>query len=124
MDQLEPQISVDYKDGVTVVTFRKEKILDDVEIEALAESLFGLLKDVQEVNLILDFHHVGFMSSAVLGLLIRISKKVAERGGQVRLCGINTRIYQAFVITGLEKIFDIFQNFDEALRSATAGGET
>jgi anti-anti-sigma factor len=121
MDQPEPQISVDYKNGATVVTFRKEKILEDTDIQSLAESLFGLLKDAQEVNLILDFHPVGFMSSAVLGLLIRISKKVAEQGGQVRLCGINKRIYQAFVITGLDKVFDIFQDVDNALRGASGG---
>ncbi len=123
MNQAEPQISVDYKDGATVVTFRKEKILDDADIQILSESMFGLLKDIQKVNLILDFHHVGFMSSVVLGLLIRLSKKVAEQGGQIKLCGINKRIYQAFVITGLDKVFDIYQNVDDALSDALAGGE-
>ena len=121
MEQLKPQISVDYKQGATVVTFRNEKILDDVDIQALADSIFGLIKEVQEVNLILDFQHVGFMSSAVLGLLIRVSKKVHENGGQIRLCGISRRIYQAFEITGLNKIFDIFPDIDDALRSTSAG---
>jgi anti-anti-sigma factor len=124
MNQAEPQISVDYKDGATVVTFRKEKILDDADIQTLSDSMFGLLKEIQKVNLILDFHHVGFMSSVVLGLLIRLSKKVAEKGGQIKLCGINNRIYQAFEITGLDKIFDIHQNVDEALKDALAGGKS
>jgi anti-sigma B factor antagonist len=128
MDELKPQISVDYKQGATVVTFRNEKILDDADIQALADSILGLIKEVRspaggagQVSLILDFRHVGFMSSAVLGLLIRISKKVHEHGGQIRLCGISTRIYQAFEITGLNKIFDIFQDVDDALRSTSAG---
>jgi anti-anti-sigma factor len=124
MNQAEPQISVDYKDGATVVTFRKEKILDDADIQTLSDSIFGLLADIQKVNLILDFHHVGFMSSVVLGLLIRLSKKVAEKGGQIKLCGINNRIYQAFEITGLNKVFDIHQSVDEALGDALAGGKS
>ena len=117
MDKSEPQISVDYKDNATMVTFRKEKILDEADIQSLSDSLFTLLEEVQKPVLILNFRHVGFMSSAVLGLLIRISKKVAEQGGQVKMCCINTRIYQAFEITGLNKIFDIFQDVDEALKS-------
>jgi anti-anti-sigma factor len=127
MDEPKPQISVDYKQGATVVTFMNKKILDDSDIQALADSIFNLLDETppsankaRQFSLILDFQNVEFMSSTVLGLLIRISKRVHEHGDQIRLCGINTRIYKAFEITGLNKIFDIFQNVDDALRDSAA----
>ena len=128
LDEQKPQISVDYKKGATIITFMNEKILDDYDIQSLADSIFGLLDEApssaaepRQINLILNFHPVEYMSSTVLGLLIRISKKVHEHGGQIRLCNISTRIYKAFEITGLNKIFDIFQDVDDALKDATAG---
>jgi anti-sigma B factor antagonist len=63
---------------------------------------------------------VQFLSSAVLGLLIRISKKVYEHDGQLKLCSINPKIYKIFKITRLTKIFDIYNDIESATESLSA----
>jgi anti-anti-sigma factor len=118
MASLKPRVSVEYGEEATVITFTDEKILEERDIVELQESLMGVIEQAAEkINLILDFTNVKFLSSAVLGLLIRVSKKVYEQNGQLRLCNISPRIYEIFKITRLTKIFDIYPDRAAAIAS-------
>jgi len=117
MAVIKPRISVKYADNATIVTFVDEKILEEMDIHALQESVMSVVEEAERVNLILDFCNVRFLSSAVLGLLMRISKKVYEQDGQLKLCNISPRIYEIFKITRLNKIFDIYDNVQSATGS-------
>jgi anti-sigma B factor antagonist len=117
MASLKPRVSVEYGERATVVTFTDEKILEERDIAELQDSLNGVIEQADKINLVLDFSTVKVLSSAVLGLLIRVSKKVYEREGQLRLCNISPRIYEIFKITRLTKIFDIYPDRDAAIAS-------
>jgi len=117
MAEVKPRISVEYAENATIVTFVDEKILEEMDIQSLQASVMSVIEEAERVNLILDFCNVRFFSSAVLGLLMRISKKVYEREGQLRLCNISPRIYEIFKITRLNKIFDIYENVKSATES-------
>ncbi len=114
MAELKPRISVDYVGKATVLTFIDQKILEDKDINALQESIISVVEQADGINLILDFSNVKFLSSAVLGLLIRISKRVYEHNGRLRLCGIDPKIYEIFKITRLNKVFDIYKDVASA----------
>lgn len=120
MAPIKPKISVEYVNKAVIITFADEKILEEKDIEAIQKSIMPVVEQTQKVNLILDFSNVRFLSSAVLGLLIRISKKVYERDGQLRLCSINPKIYEIFKITRLTKIFDIYPDRESAIEGAAA----
>jgi anti-sigma B factor antagonist len=115
MEDVKPRIGVYYAQNATVVTLTDEKILEDEDIKALEESIMPLIEG--SVNLVIDFASVQFLSSAVLGLLIRISKKVSEHKGKLKLCGISIRIYEIFKITRLDEIFDIYDDAKKAMLS-------
>ena len=118
MAAMKPRISVEYCENATVVTFSDERILKDKDIEALQESIMSVVECAGGgVNLILDFCNVRFLSSAVLGLLMRISKRVYEHNGQLRLCNIDPKIYEIFKITRLTRIFDIYKDVESAAQS-------
>jgi anti-sigma B factor antagonist len=114
MTQIKPRISVRYAKNATIVTLTDEKILEENDIRALQESIMSVIEQAERMNLILDFQNVRFLSSAVLGFLIRISKKVYERDGQLRLCSINPKIHEIFKITRLTKVFDIYEDIESA----------
>jgi len=114
MTPVKPRISVKYAENATIVTLTDENILEENDIRALQESIMPVVEQAERINLILDFQNVRFLSSAVLGLLIRISKKIYERNGQLRLCNINPKIHEIFKITRLTKIFDIYQDVESA----------
>ncbi len=116
MEAIKPRISVEYVENATIVTFTEERILEERDIKSLQESIMSLVEQSEKMNLILDFCNVRFLSSAVLGLLIRISKKIYERDGALRLCNINPKIYEVFKITRLNRIFDIYQDLESATK--------
>ena len=116
MTPIKPKVSVEYTDNATVVTFTTEKILEEKDIQALQEAIISIIEQTERINLILDFVNVKFLSSSVLGLLIRVSKKIYENDGQLKLCNINPKIYEIFKITRLTKIFDIYPDVESAVR--------
>jgi anti-sigma B factor antagonist len=121
MAEIRPKISVRYIENATIVTLTEEKILEESDIRALQESITSAIEQGEQTNLILDFQNVRFLSSAVLGLLIRVSKKIYEQDGQLRLCNINAKIYEIFKITRLTKVFDIYPDAESATEGLGGG---
>jgi len=123
MTAIKPMISVEYTGNATIVKFTDERILEEKDIKALQDSIMPIIESASgRINLILDFGNVRFLSSAVLGLLIRISKRIYEYDGQLRLCSINPKIYEIFKITRLTKTFDIYENIEGAIEDLTQTG--
>jgi len=115
MAEIKPRISVDYAENAAIVTFTDDKILEERDIQALQDSIMSVVEQADGINLILNFCNVRFLSSAVLGLLIRVSKKIYENDGRLGLCSINPKIYEIFKITHLTKIFDIYEDVETAV---------
>ncbi len=110
------RINVSEKDGgVTVVNFVDRKILDEANIQELGRELFGLVESDDGKKLVLNFSNVEFLSSAALGKLITLDKKVKGASGQLRLTNIRPEIYEVFKITRLDKLFKIDDEESEAL---------
>lgn len=116
MATIQPNIGVEYAENATIVSFTDEKILEERDINSLQESIMSVIEQTERINLILDFSNVKFLSSAVLGLLIRVSKRIYERDGRLRLCNIDPKIYEIFKITRLTKTFDIYKNIESATK--------
>jgi anti-sigma B factor antagonist len=114
MPEIRPKISVEYTDHAAIVVINKHNLLEGEDIRLLEESIMPLIDQGGRINLILDFRNVKFLSSAVLGLLIRIGKRIYDKQGQLRLCNIKPRIYEVFKITGLISIFDIYTDLESA----------
>ena len=115
MAEIRPRISVEYRDNAAVVSFTDEKILEERDIKALRDSSMSVVEPAERIKLILDFSNVRFLSSAVIGLLIRLSKRIYEKYGQLKLCNINTNIFEIFKITRLTTTFDIHKDIESAV---------
>ena len=100
---------------VTVVRFVDRKILDELNIQELGQELFQLVEEDNKSRLLLNFQHVEFLSSAALGKLITLDKKVKAHGGKMKLSNIRPEIYEVFAITKLNKLFDIKDDEADAL---------
>ena len=100
---------------VTVARFRDRKIIEDVNIQELGQEMFRLVEADGHERLLLDFSVVDFLSSAALGKLITLDKKMKAHGGALKLAGIRPEIYEVFAITKLNRLFDIRRDEAEAL---------
>ena len=121
MAEIKPRISVEYAEKATIISFTDEKILEERDIKALQDSIMSVVEQTERIKLILDFGNVQFLSSAVLGLLIRLSKRIYEHDGQLKLCNINPKIYEIFKITRLTKTFDIYKDVESAVGGLSKG---
>ena len=48
---------------------------------------------------------------------MRLHKKLAARGGDVKLAALDTMVARLIQVTGLDRVFQIYPNLDEALRA-------
>jgi anti-anti-sigma factor len=107
MAQKEDRVKIEVGEQVTIVTFQDENILEDTQIKKLEQTLLPIIKDKGEHKLILNFANVRYMSSAFLGLLVKVHKRVIDMNGHLQLCNLDPKIHKVFEITQLTKIFDI-----------------
>ena len=111
------RLKVEMVGEVAVVQFLDKRILDEPTIQAIAEQLFGLVDNDGQRKLLLNFDSVEYMSSAALGKLINLHKKLQALKGQLAMCCVIPQIFEVFAITKLDKIFKIFPDVDAALAS-------
>jgi anti-sigma B factor antagonist len=112
-------LKVEMNGDVAEVQFLVKRILDEPTIQAIAEQLFGLVDQDGKRKLLLNFTNVEYMSSAALGKLINLHKKLQALKGQLAMCNVIPQIFEVFAITKLDKIFKIFPDVDGAMGSFT-----
>ena len=68
-------------------------------------------------KILLNFGNVEFLSSAALGKLITMNRKVQAVRGKLVLCNISKEIREVFEITKLDKLFTILPDEQSALQA-------
>jgi anti-sigma B factor antagonist len=116
-NQLE-HIVVTEKDGATIVQFRDAKILEDRTIIKLGGELNNLVQGSAGIRLVLDFTGVSYLSSAALGKLITLRRKVDQVGGKLRLCEIPPETLAVFKMAKLDEYFEICRDRRAAIASS------
>jgi anti-sigma B factor antagonist len=107
MEQEQSRIKAEYGIDFTFVTFEDEQILEEGQIREIQQSLEPVIEKNKDNQLVLNFANVKFMTSAMLGLLVRIHKRVGERDGKLELRNLDKNLKKLFEITQLTKIFNI-----------------
>jgi len=115
MTQGNRRLDIEEVNDVTVARFTDKKILDESNIQIIGNQLFNLVDEDHRQKIVLDFTNVEYLSSAALGKLITMDKKVKAAGGKLRLCAIRPDIKEVFKITRLDKLFQIVDNRDKAV---------
>lgn len=100
---------------VTVVRFVDRRILDEANIQEIGQELFQLVERDGCRRLLLNFGDVDFLSSAALGKLITLDKKVKATNGRLKLCGLRPELFEVFAITRLNKLFEIEEDEKQSL---------
>lgn len=70
-----------------------------------------------ERKFLIDFARTGYIDSSGLGVLVSLSKKIREQGGELRLASLNEDLRTLFELTKLDTLFQISRDRQEALSS-------
>ncbi len=114
-----PPISVTRQKDVRIVEFTNNRILDEANIAEIGQTLGSLIDEGDNPKLLLDFASVDHLSSAALGMLINANNRIREKNGQLRMTNIKPQILEVFVITKLNKLFDIKDDEATAIAAFT-----
>ena len=111
------RLRISQQGDVTQIEFLDRNILDEANIQAIGDEIGQLIDDAGTPRLLISFSNVDHLSSAALGTLITINKRVNDKSGMLRLADIDPQIYEVFAITRLDKLFQIHETRDDALTS-------
>ena len=102
------------KGGVTIIDVEGQLIVGNRQ--ELKQKVLEKL-DGGERKFLIDFSNTGYIDSSGLGVLVSLSKKIREQGGELRLANLNEDLKTLFELTKLDTLFHISNNREEALSS-------
>ena len=105
---------VDKQGDVTVVDVEGQLIVGNRQ--ELKQKVLEQLENGDR-KFVIDFSNTGYIDSSGLGVLVSLSKKIREQGGELRLANLNEDLKTLFELTKLDTLFHISSSRDEALQS-------
>jgi anti-sigma B factor antagonist len=110
-------LDVTERDGCAVLAVAGE--VDVATVPRLREQLHGLVAAGNNC-IVVDLDSVDFLDSTGLGVLVGALKRVRANDGSLGLVCTQARIRKVFEITGLTKVFALFDSVDEAVAGTAA----
>lgn len=105
---------------------RAEAVVAEVAGEIDLRTVEVLRAGLLELNeagfsrLVLDFGQVRFCDATGLGALVGVHNQVAAGGGEVVLCGVRPAQRRLLRITGLDRVFTLYDRAEDALGGGRA----
>ena len=91
-------------------------IYGEVDIYNASELKQGLARliDDKKANIYLHCENLKYIDSTGLGVLVSILKKIKDQGFTVKILGIASHLKKIFDLTGLNKLFEIEEQAQNA----------
>src|SRR5512145_2406893 len=102
------------KSGVVVVGVEGQLIVGNRQ--ELKQKVLDALEEGSR-KFVIDFSKTGYIDSSGLGVLVSLSKKIREQGGELRLANLNDDLKTLFELTKLDTLFQIADSRERALDS-------
>lgn len=107
------------------MSFSVRSVGDATVVEVDGQLIVGNRQDLKDKvlaqleagarNFVIDFARTGYIDSSGLGVLVSVSKKIREAGGELRLACLSEDLQTLFELTKLDTLFQIRENLAEAL---------
>ena len=104
-------LETDDRGDLTVVSVKGE--VDLYTAPSLKEAIADLVSSGRS-KIVVDLAGVEFMDSTGLGVLIGALKRCKEAGGSLALAGPGESVLKVLAITGLDKVFSIHSDVEQA----------
>ncbi len=104
--------SVDREGDVTVLDVEGELVVGNRR--ALKDEVLSRLGEGDD-KFVLDFEDASYIDSSGLGVLVSLSKRIREEGGELRLAGLDDDLRTLFELTRLDTLFQIADDRNAAL---------
>ncbi len=110
-------LNISDEGGVKKITFTQKSIIDEVVIHQIGKDIVAAIDGATQPKVLISFSGVDHLSSAALGVLITCHNRVRVKNGQLYLSDISKTIFEIFKITKLNKMFQIADTSESAMKS-------
>ena len=107
---------------ILVVEFQDVSIIDESRIEAVGNELQELIGKSDSRKVVLCFNNVEFMSSAMIGKLVKFGNTCKKEKVALRLCDITPSVKKVFDLMRLDKLFAIDDDVESSMSKLAHGG--
>lgn len=67
------------------------------------------------VNIIVNCKELNYISSAGMGIIMGYLDEIREKGGDIKLCCVDERVYEIFDLVGFTEIYDFLDTEETAI---------
>jgi anti-anti-sigma factor len=107
---------IELLEPVRVIELEVPQTLDAVEFDRLNESILDALDGCADQPWVLDLSRVGYIGSAMLGLIVNLRQRIKTGNGRLVLCGLSNRLHEIFRACSMERLFTITKTRPDAIR--------
>lgn len=113
-------VTVEHHEHAVVARFTKPQLSEEDNIEQMAHELVTLIELFQCHRLVLSMDIVDFITSAALGKLIMIHRKLHRKEGRLVVCDVKGPVAEVLRTSRLNEYFTIAADTQGALLLAAA----
>jgi anti-anti-sigma factor len=99
--------------GVTIIYPEGKITLGDGDQE-LGEAVRTVLEQGGR-KIIINLEKVSYLDSSGVGELVGCYTSIKNKAGELRICGMNSRIFNLITMTSLHSVFDVKDTEEESL---------
>jgi anti-anti-sigma factor len=99
MSDATPYLDATTERGVLVLTVLRRQIEGETAAAGLKEELLGTVAHHKATKVVLDLRNTVYVSSVAFWPLLTLRKQLAERGGQLIICGLTGAVHDVFTTT-------------------------
>lgn len=105
----------DASSGSVVATFFPGRLDEEHNVEEMGQSLFQLIDQYGYRQVALDLTQTSFVTSAVLGKLITLHRRLHRADGRLVLCGLQQPVETVMRRSNLLSYFQVVNSRDDAI---------
>lgn len=103
----------------------RSKVFEDVSViypkgHLDAHNVERFEKEIQKlitknnIKIVINLKDLNYISSAGLGIIMGYLEEIREKGGDIKLCSVNERVYGIFDLVGFTEIYDFLNDENSA----------
>jgi anti-sigma B factor antagonist len=111
----QPHFRVKVSDGVAIVTFNTSYLQTEETIKDVGEELFNLVEKKKYDRILISFQGVRFVSSSMLGQIVKLQKLMVKSKGRLKICGVSPDLKDVLRASQLDRLLQVHDDETAAL---------
>ncbi len=99
-------------EGIAVIYPRGH--LDAHNVARFEKEIVRLIRD-SNFNIVINGRELNYITSAGMGIIMGYIDEVREKGGDIKLCALNERVFDTFDLVGFTGIYDFVPDEEAAV---------